>query len=122
MTKARYGRVCVHLYEVIILRDICIIGDYDSVCGYGALGIKVYAVSDNGKALDILKNAVETAKIILVTEPIAEALQSEIDLLKDRKLPAVIPVPSLTGSSGFAKKRISKAVKQAVGSDISFGE
>lgn len=104
------------------MRDICIIGDYDSVCGYGVLGFKVYAVSDNEKASEILKNAADTAKIIFITEPIAEALQNEIDLLKDRRLPAVIPVPSLTGSSGFAKTRISEAVKQAVGSDISFGE
>ena len=43
------------MYEVIILSDICIIGDYDSVCGYGVLGIKVYAVSDKIDAADILK-------------------------------------------------------------------
>lgn len=110
------------MYEVIILRDICIIGDYDSVWGYGVLGIKVYAVSDKIDAADILKKTAVTAKIILITEPLAEVLQDEIDLMKDKALPAVIPVPSLTGSSGFAKARISEAVKQAVGSDISFGE
>ena len=98
---------------MIILRDICIIGDYDSVCGYGVLGIKVYAVSDKIDAADILKKTAETAKIILITEPLAEVLQNEIDLMKDK---------TLTGSSGFAKARISEAVKQAVGSDISFGE
>ena len=104
------------------MRDICIIGDYDSVCGYGVLGVKGYAVLNKEEAADILKKTAETAKIILITEPLAEALQSEIGLIKDKTLPAVIPVPSLTGSSGFAKSRISEAVKQAVGSDISFGE
>lgn len=104
------------------MRDICIIGDYDSVCGYTVLGIKVFAVSDSREASDVLKKNTDTAKIIFITEPLAEALKDEIDIFNDRLLPAVIPVPSIKGGSGFAGARISEAVKQAVGSDISFGE
>ena len=103
------------------MRDICVIGDYDSICGYSALGMKMYAASTFEEAGEILENVAETAKIIFITEPFAQKLKEKIEKYKEQSIPAVILIPSLEGGAGFAAEYMSEAVKQAVGSYIEFG-
>ena len=39
----------------------------------------------------------------------------------DRKLPAIIPVPSKDGTLGIGVQGVKKSVERAVGADILFG-
>lgn len=104
------------------MRDICVIGDYDSICGYSVLGMKICAVKTFQEAGEMLDKVAETAKIVFITEPFAQNLKEKIEKYKEQSLPAVILIPSLEGGAGYAAEYMSEAVKQAVGSDIGFGD
>ena len=41
---------------------------------------------------------------------------------REQQLPAVIPIPSASGSTGFGIGNVKKYVEQAVGSDIIFND
>jgi len=57
--------------------------------------------------------------IIFITEDLAQEIpELEMKKLMQDVLPAIIPLPSHLGSTGFGNKRLSKIVEQAVGSDI----
>ena len=56
-----------------------------------------------------------------MTEELFELSSRERAKFAEKIIPAVIPIPSAQGSSGTGRKRLSKFVEQAVGSDILFG-
>lgn len=104
------------------MANICVIGDYDSICGYQALGLPIYVVNEKETAASVLNDAAEKNDVILITEPLAQALKERLDAYRTKQLPAVIPIPAISGNSGFALDYVKQAVKQAAGSDIVFGE
>ena len=82
-----------------------VIGDRDSIYGFAALGLEVFPVTDSemGKAL-------------------AAELEHELDHFRLQPLPAIIPIPGVTGNTGMGIKMVKKSVEQAVGSDIIFND
>lgn len=103
---------------------ICILGDRDSIIGFMALGFSVHEAEDvgsAGKKLEELTSDSENA-IIFIVENYAQALESEISKYKDKPLPAIIPIPGKSGSSGYGMASIRSAVERAVGTDILFKE
>ena len=44
----------------------------------------------------------------------------EIDRYRSEKLPAIIPIPGVSGNTGKGMLNVKKSVEQAVGSDIIF--
>ena len=59
--------------------------------------------------------------VIYVTEAICESIRDELVYYKDKKLPAIIPIPGATGNTGLGKAQVRSYVVQAVGSDILSG-
>ena len=55
-----------------------------------------------------------------LTEALAAALETEIDRYRAERLPAIIPIPGVSGNTGMGIKNVKKSVEQAVGSDIIF--
>ena len=49
------------------------------------------------------------------------ALEEEIDRYRFSRLPAILPIPGVSGNNGIGIKNVKKSVEQAVGSDIIFG-
>ena len=45
-------------------------------------------------------------------------MTAEIEKYKSVPLPAIIPIPGVTGNNGIGMAAVSKSVEQAVGSDI----
>ena len=99
---------------------IAIIGDKDSILSFKAIGVDVYPAKNYFDAQDTLKKLAREYAVIFITEDIAEKIQDIIKRYKVRPIPAVIPIPSAQGSSGFGMKSISKDVEQAIGEDILF--
>lgn len=98
------------------------IGDYDSICGFSALGMDIFPVDDVEAAKRKLKDlAVEEYGVVFVTEPLIKQMPDEYARYETQMTPAVVPIPSTAGESGFAMETIRNYVKQAVGSDIIFG-
>ena len=78
------------------MSKIAVMGDYDSVYGFGALGL-------------IEKN-------LIPTDP------EERAKYEDRITPAIILIPGVSGNTGEGVQRVKGSVEQAVGSDILFGD
>ena len=45
-------------------------------------------------------------------------MEEELEQLRKRPLPAVVPIPGLQGNTGLGMAQVKKSVEQAVGSDI----
>lgn len=102
--------------------DICVIGDYDSICGYQALGLTVFAAYTAQEARLLIRDIADRTKVICITEPLAEQISDTLEEYSGRYLPAILPIPAIHHNTGFALSCVQKAVKQAAGSDILFGD
>ena len=108
---------------MIYMYNIGVIGDYDSICGFSAVGFDIFPVDSAEQAKKELKiMANNNYGIIYITEPLMEELQSECALYDEQATPCIIPIPACTGVTGFGESRLRHFVEQAVGSDIIFGE
>ncbi len=108
---------------VICMYKIGVIGDYDSICGFSALGLDIYSVSTAEEAENILKKLAETEYgIIYVTENYMEKMKKTVEKFAKKQVPAIIAIPSNKGSSGYGLAGVKKYVEQAVGSDVIFND
>ncbi len=102
-----------------------VLGDTESVKGFGAVGLEVFPCDDPAKAGPLLRRLVSAGEaggqgyaVIYVTEELALALEKDIKGLEEQMLPAVIPIPGVKGNTGLGTRRLHEAVEKAVGSDI----
>ncbi len=106
-----------------MVKNIAVIGDSESIKGFGAVGIDMFICDEPLESGNLFKRIAETEDyaIIYMTEELFELSSRERAKFAEKIIPAVIPIPSAQGSSGTGRKRLSKFVEQAVGSDILFG-
>lgn len=102
---------------------IAVIGEYDSIYGFAALGLDTFPVSDPDEAKQKLHKLVEGAyAVIYITEALAAVLEHEVEKYREEILPAIIQIPGVSGNTGAGVAGVKKSVEQAVGSDILFGD
>ena len=103
-------------------KSIAIIGDSESVKGFGAVGMDRFVCDDPLQAPQLLKQITEDEgyAIIFMTEEVFEASQKERERFIEKPIPAILPVPGVRGNTGIGQQRLSSFVEQAVGSDILF--
>lgn len=99
---------------------IGVIGDKQSVLGFKAVGLNVFDCSSKEEAKNILKSVVDEYAIIYMTESFYDELKDTIYEYNEKRLPAIIPIPSMKGTTGIGIRNIKKAVEKAVGADILF--
>lgn len=100
---------------------IAVLGDRDSIYGFAALGLDTFPVTDEAEAAKKLKSLAEGRYgVIYITEALQTKLEAEIDRYRNEKLPAIIPIPGVSGNTGMGMLSVKKSVEQAVGSDIIF--
>ncbi len=102
-----------------------VIGDWDSIYGFSALGLDTFRVeadepAENAESL-LKKLAQNEYEVIYITESLAKRISSEIERYRLRTSPAVILIPGISGNTGDGLMAVKKSVEQAVGSDIIFG-
>jgi len=101
---------------------VAVMGDYDSIYGFGALGLSVFAETDPEHASQTLKQIAHSGYgIIYITEELAVKIRPAIGEFKDMPLPSIILIPGVKGNTGDGIKGVKGSVEQAVGSDILFG-
>ena len=100
---------------------IAVIGDRESIKGFAAIGFDILECTPENAGA-ILKATAETDEysIIYMTEQSFCAAEKECKKYEGRKLPAIIPIPAVSGNNGIGRERLSKFVERAVGSDIIF--
>lgn len=102
---------------------VAVIGDHDSIYGFAALGLDTYPVDDPETAGRQLRQLAESEyAVIYITEALAAELERELDRYREAPLPAIIPIPGISGNTGMGIKMVKKSVEQAVGSDIIFND
>lgn len=98
---------------------IAVVGDWQSVMGFRALGLETYPADTPEEAREIIHRlAKENCGVIYLTEQLAAKLEDVIARYKDMISPAIILIPGREGSLGIGKKAIQSAIERAVGSDI----
>ena len=102
---------------------IAVMGDYDSIYGFAAVGLTLFPVNDAQEAARTLHQIAESGYgIIYMTEETAEWIPGEIRQYADRMLPSIILIPGVKGNTGEGIRHVKATVEQAVGSDILFGD
>ena len=102
---------------------IAVMGDYDSIYGFAALGLSTFPVDNPETAAKRLTTLANSGYgIIYVTEELAVELEAKINEYKSRMSPAIILIPGVKGNTGEGIMSVRKSVEQAVGSDILFSK
>ncbi len=102
---------------------IAVLGDYDSIYGFAALGLEIFPVSSPKEGEETLKELAQSGYgVIYITEALFALLGKEIERYEASMLPAIIPIPGVSGNTGAGVARVKGTVEKAVGSDIIFGE
>jgi V/A-type H+-transporting ATPase subunit F len=98
-----------------------VLGDRDSIYGFAALGLDTYPVTEKAEGARLLKTLAEGQyAVIYITESLQAELEAEIDRYVTDYLPAIIPIPGVSGNTGKGMRNVKKSVERAVGSDIIF--
>lgn len=96
---------------------IAVIGDFDSICGFSAIGMTAIPVADEREALEKLRELDPSVfAVVFVTENVYGAISEEY--VREDALPAIIPIPGAAGNTGAGMRDVGKFVEMAVGSDI----
>lgn len=99
---------------------IAVLGDSDITLVFKAIGMDVYNANSVGEASEKLKLLARNYSVIFITEDLAVQIEEQIAKFRNRTYPAIIPIPSSTGSTGYGIENIKKDVERAVGTDILF--
>ncbi len=101
------------------MSKIGVIGDRDSIIGFRALSMTVLEAANAEQAGGHLRQLVqENFAVIFITEDLAEGNQEFLQQMRSQKLPAIIPIPSLTGTTGLGMRQVRESVRRAVGMDL----
>ncbi len=100
---------------------IAVMGDRDSIYGMAALGLDIFPVTDLEEGAHLMRQLAEGEyAVIYITEALQAGLAHEIARYAGQQLPAIIPIPGVSGNTGAGIANVKKLVEQAVGSDIIF--
>jgi len=99
---------------------IAVVGDHDSIYGFGALGLDIYPCTDEETRATLLRLANNDYGIIYLTERAAKAVPTVIEHFRTELKPAIILIPGSSGNTGEGVTAVRRSVEQAVGSDILF--
>lgn len=101
---------------------IAVVGDRDSIYGFATLGLETFPVlSPEEGSRKIQELAATEYAIIYITESLMNRIPETVDRYREQRLPAIIPIPGVSGNTGQGMKAVKRLVEQAVGSDIIFG-
>ena len=99
---------------------IAVMGDYDSIYGFAALGLDTFPVTPAEAGERFHQLVADGYGIIYITEALAADLKQETARYEGQILPAIIEIPGVSGNTGSGVRGVKKSVEQAVGSDILF--
>lgn len=97
---------------------IGVMGDKDSVCGFASAGLTVLPAENGAEGARLLRSVAEEYAVIFITEKLAAEMEPELRRRAASPVPALIPIPGVSGNTGIGMKNVSRSVEQAVGSDI----
>ena len=101
------------------MSKIAVMGDYDSIYGFAALGLDIFPVTDKEEGGALLHRLVgSNYQVIYMTEQLGEILSADREEYAEQVFPAIILIPGKDGSSGLGLSALNAAVERAVGTNI----
>ena len=99
---------------------IAVIGAWESVMGFQALGLETYPVTSAEVAKETVRELAKDGDcaVIYLTEVLAKDMEDVLSRYKDDLRPAIILIPGREGSLGIGRDNIQRAIERAVGADI----
>ncbi|MCI7402439.1 MAG: V-type ATP synthase subunit F [Christensenella sp.] len=101
---------------------IAVIGDKDLILAFKAIGMEVFSATNAEDAEKLVKKLAKDYAIIYITEDLAQQIDQLLMKYKTKAYPAIIPIPSSQGSTGYGIQGIKKDVERAIGTDILFNK
>lgn len=99
--------------------SIAVVGDWESVMGFRALGLETYPAASPEEGRKIIHDlAKRECAVIYLTETLARDLGDVLERYQDALRPAIILIPGRGGSLGIGRSNIQRAIERAVGADI----
>lgn len=97
---------------------VAMIGDWDSVVGFKAIGVEAFVVASPVDGAALWESLpLERYAVVMITEPVYDVLRERIaDFAAHEGLPVVMAVPTVSGSLGLGKTMVKKRVVKALGS------
>lgn len=100
---------------------IAVVGDKESIFGFSSIGIDIYPAYEEKEIEQIISKLMdENYAIIYVTENMWLKAEKYLEKLQKNNIPAIVSIPSNTGSLNYGEKRIKDMVQKAVGIEINF--
>lgn len=99
--------------------NVAVMGDAQSVLAFKALGLMVYTPTTPAQTrsqIDACAN--EGVGVLFITEELAQTVPETISRYDNQLTPAIILIPSASGSLGLGLAKIDKNVEKAIGSNI----
>lgn len=110
---------------------LAMVGSPETIAGFALLGADTVPVHSAQQAVEELYRLKRMTKkdsagverntyaIVFITEDLASAISPDDEKkLAKGALPAIIPLPSHQGSTGYGLQRLKRIVERAIGSDI----
>ncbi len=103
--------------------SIGVIGKKEEILAFKGIGIDTFFVNTAEETEELLlklrKDSSSHYAILFLSEELFQNLSKDVlDRVTKEALPAIVPLPGVSGSTGFGDTRMREFVKQAVGSDI----
>ena len=90
---------------------IAVLGDYDSIYGFAALGLDIFPEEDPEEAAKKLHElAGGSYAVVYITEKLAEELSAVIEKYRERVFPAIILIPSVSGNTRRGVESVRRSV------------
>ena len=103
------------------MAKIAVMGYYDSIYGFAALGLETYPVDSQEQGKKLLRQLAERDyAVIYMTEALAQQLAAEVSPYRTAMTPAIILIPGVAGNTEQGIRSVKQSVEKAVGSDILF--
>ncbi len=102
------------------MAKMAVVGDGDSILVFKAAGVDAFGAADDKTARDILRNIAKDYAVIFITEELAKRLSEFLKRFNESAYPVILPIPSKSGTDGYAMDEIRQASERALGVDILF--
>lgn len=95
---------------------IAIVGDGTSVAGFRPLGFATFPVREPNDARELWRElAGGDYAVVLVTEPVWDAISDLAATVVDSAIPAVTVIPGAGSSGGVGQEKLDRAIERALG-------
>ena len=99
---------------------IAAVGEWSTVFPLKSVGIEVFPTEEIDDVNRLIRHLAHTREygIIFVQETLYEQIEPVRSEFADRDLPAIILIPSVSGSEGLGVSIIRETMKRAAGRDV----